>query len=181
MEPTPLHWKHQVITTGTPGRSQTSLYIWLPLPTPQSHSLALPPLHPTWPMLIVLTWLHPLPPFQSPEVTLLPPTSEPFPPPAAPSPAPPHQVSASPSFKPQESLPRGLSSSQRRRRGFDPWVGKIPWKEKWQPTLQCSFLKNSHRGAWQITVHGVKKSDMTEHTCTTLGKFLGLGQGHISL
>ena len=19
-------------------------------------------------------------------------------------------------------------------RGFDPWVGKIPWREKWQPT-----------------------------------------------
>ena len=26
---------------------------------------------------------------------------------------------------------------------------------------------------------GQKESDMTEHTCTTLGKFLGLGQGHI--
>ena len=21
------------------------------------------------------------------------------------------------------------------RPGFDPWVGKIPWKRKWQPTL----------------------------------------------
>ena len=21
-----------------------------------------------------------------------------------------------------------------RRRGFDPWVGKIPWSRKWQPT-----------------------------------------------
>ena len=21
-----------------------------------------------------------------------------------------------------------------RRRGFDPWVGKIPWRKKWQPT-----------------------------------------------
>ena len=21
-----------------------------------------------------------------------------------------------------------------RRRGFDPWVGKVPWKKKWQPT-----------------------------------------------
>ena len=21
-----------------------------------------------------------------------------------------------------------------RRHGFDPWVGKIPWKKKWQPT-----------------------------------------------
>ena len=23
---------------------------------------------------------------------------------------------------------------QCRRRGFDPWVGKIPWRRKWQPT-----------------------------------------------
>ena len=22
---------------------------------------------------------------------------------------------------------------QYRRRGFDPWVGKIPWRRKWQP------------------------------------------------
>ena len=99
-----------------------------------------------------------LTPFSIPQSHPVPPTSVPFPPPAAPSPAPPHWVSAYPCFKSQESLPRGLSSSQRRRRGFDPWVGKIPRKEKWQPTLQYSFLKNSHRGAWQITVHGVKKS-----------------------
>jgi len=35
-------------------------------------------------------------------------------------------------------LPRWLggkeSACQRRRCGFDPWVGKIPWRRKWQPT-----------------------------------------------
>ena len=35
-------------------------------------------------------------------------------------------------------LPRWLSGKesacQRRRCGFDPWVGKIPWRKKWQPT-----------------------------------------------
>ena len=35
-------------------------------------------------------------------------------------------------------LPRWLSGKgstcQCRRRGFDPWVGKIPWRRKWQPT-----------------------------------------------
>ena len=35
-------------------------------------------------------------------------------------------------------LPRWLSakksSCQGRRLGFDPWVGKIPWSRKWQPT-----------------------------------------------
>ena len=27
------------------------------------------------------------------------------------------------------------STFQRRRPKFDPWVGKIPWRRKWQPTL----------------------------------------------
>jgi len=35
-------------------------------------------------------------------------------------------------------FPRGLvgkeSASQCRRYAFDPWVGKIPWRRKWQPT-----------------------------------------------
>ena len=35
-------------------------------------------------------------------------------------------------------LPRWLSGKestcQCRRPGFDPWVGKIPWRRKWQPT-----------------------------------------------
>ena len=26
------------------------------------------------------------------------------------------------------------SACQYRRRGFDPWVGKIPWRRKWQAT-----------------------------------------------
>ena len=26
------------------------------------------------------------------------------------------------------------SACQFRRCGFDPWVGKIPWRRKWQPT-----------------------------------------------
>jgi len=28
-----------------------------------------------------------------------------------------------------------------KRRGFDPWVWKIPWRKKWQPT-PVFFLKN---------------------------------------
>ena len=43
-----------------------------------------------------------------------------------------------------------------RRRGFDCWVKKIPWRRWWRP-LQYSCLENSmDRGAWQATVHGVK-------------------------
>ena len=29
---------------------------------------------------------------------------------------------------------KNLLTNERRRCGFDPWVGKIPWRRKWQPT-----------------------------------------------
>ena len=40
------------------------------------------------------------------------------------------------------------------RHGFDPWVSKIPWSRKWQPTPV--FLPG--RGAWRTTVHGIAQS-----------------------
>ena len=44
------------------------------------------------------------------------------------------------------------------RPGFDPWVGKIPWRREWL-LLQDSCLENPiDGGAWQATVHGVTKS-----------------------
>ena len=40
--------------------------------------------------------------------------------------------------------------------GFDPWVGKIPWRRKWQPV---SLPENSmNRGAYQAIVHRVALS-----------------------
>ena len=43
-----------------------------------------------------------------------------------------------------------------KRCGFDPWVGKIPWRRAW---LQYSCLKNPlDRGVWHTTVHSVSKS-----------------------
>ena len=68
-------------------------------------------------------------------------------------------------------LPRWLSSKEstcqrrkRQRHGFNSWVGKIPWRRKWQPA-QYSCLENPmDRGAWQATVHqGLKESDMTKY------------------
>ena len=45
------------------------------------------------------------------------------------------------------------------RHRFGPWVRKIPWRRKWQSTLQYSCLENlMDRGAWQATVHGVARS-----------------------
>ena len=53
-------------------------------------------------------------------------------------------------------------SLQGRRPRFDPWVGKIPWRRAWQPTLY-SYLKNpKDRWAWWTLVHGIAKSWMTE-------------------
>ena len=54
---------------------------------------------------------------------------------------------------------------QCRRPNFYPWVGKIPWipgKGIGYP-LQYSCLENfTGREAWQVTVHKVAESDMTE-------------------
>ena len=36
------------------------------------------------------------------------------------------------------------SACQGRRRGFDSWVGKIPWRRKWQPT--AVFLPGKSHG-----------------------------------
>ena len=49
---------------------------------------------------------------------------------------------------------------RRCKRGrFNPWVKKVPWRRKWQPTPV--FLP----GAWRATVHrGRKESDTTERT-----------------
>ena len=48
--------------------------------------------------------------------------------------------------------------AMRERPGFNPWVGKIPWRRE-----QYFCLENSmDRGAWQATVLGFAESDMTE-------------------
>ena len=42
------------------------------------------------------------------------------------------------------------------RRGFDPWVGKIPWRRAWQPALVISPRK-SHGERWGYSFRGVTK------------------------
>ena len=47
--------------------------------------------------------------------------------------------------------------------GFDPWVGKIPWRRKWQPTL--GLLPGKSHGQRSLVVYspwGHKESDTTE-------------------
>ena len=48
------------------------------------------------------------------------------------------------------------------------WVGKIPWRKKWQPNPVFLPGNPTDRGAWRATVHGVTKSPATkQQTATT--------------
>ena len=64
-----------------------------------------------------------------------------------------------------QGLPRWLSGKesacQCRRRGFDPGVGKVPWRRKWHPTPV--FLPGERHGQRSLggTVHGVIKESGT--------------------
>ena len=69
-------------------------------------------------------------------------------------------------------LPRCLSGKESScqckrcsRCGFYPWVTKIPWRRKWQPTP--AFLPRKFHGQRSLAGHSLwchKKLDMTEHT-----------------
>ena len=71
-------------------------------------------------------------------------------------------------------LPRWCSGKQsacqcrrRKRHRFDPWVGKIPWSSKWQPTpviLPGEF--HGERSLVDYSPWGCKELDTTEHTHT---------------
>ena len=73
------------------------------------------------------------------------------------------------SFQPllelQLSFPGGASGKEpacqfKRHKGtkFHLWVGKIPWKRKWQPAGVLLLENLMDRGAWWATVHGVTNS-----------------------
>ena len=51
-----------------------------------------------------------------------------------------------------------------RRLRFHPWVGKLPWRRKWQPTPV--FLLGGYR-SW-----GYKESGMAEHAHTSMCRML---------
>ena len=56
------------------------------------------------------------------------------------------------------------------RHGFDPWVGKIPWRRAWQPTPV--FLPGESHGQRGVAGYGPwgrKESDMTEATQHSTG------------
>ena len=61
-----------------------------------------------------------------------------------------------------------------KRRRFSPWVGKIPWRRRWQPTPV--FLPGESHGQRSLVVYspwGHKESDMTEATSCARSKDSG--------
>ena len=57
------------------------------------------------------------------------------------------------------------------RPGFNSWVGKIPWRRKWQPTPVLLPRKSyGWRSVVQATVHGVAKSQTQLSNFTSLFK-----------
>jgi len=69
-------------------------------------------------------------------------------------------------------FPGGTSGKEaacrrQKRLGFDPWVGKIPWRRTWEPTPV--FLPGESRGQRSLVGYGPqhhKKSDTTWHALT---------------
>ena len=72
---------------------------------------------------------------------------------------------------PARGFPGGTSGKEltcqcrrQKRRGFNPWVRKIPWRRKWQPTP--IFLPGKSHGQRSLVGYnpwGHKESDATEH------------------
>ena len=62
------------------------------------------------------------------------------------------------------------AGDRRRRLRFDPWVGKIPQRRKWQPTPV--FLPEKFHGQRNLggySPRGCKESDMTEQLSMDAG------------
>ena len=68
-----------------------------------------------------------------------------------------------------KSLPANAKDMRRR---FDPWVGNVPWRRKWQAhsSILAWRLNPMDRGAWWATINRVAKSqtrlEEIEHACT---------------
>ena len=69
-------------------------------------------------------------------------------------------------------LPRWLSGKEsahlcrRQRCEFDPWVGKIPWRRKWQAApIFLSGESHGQRGLVGCSLSDHKKLDATEYAC----------------
>ena len=67
-------------------------------------------------------------------------------------------------------------ANQGRRLRFNPWVGKIPWRRKWQPAPVFSPKSPMNRGAWWATGHGVTKSGKWPSLNTSIHTYISILQ-----
>ena len=67
-----------------------------------------------------------------------------------------------------------------KRRGFDPWVGKIPWRRAWQPTVFLPGESHGQRSLVGYNPWGRKESDMTEQLSKHM-KHLGMSGPFLSV
>ena len=81
-------------------------------------------------------------------------------------------------------LPGGASgqesSCQCKRRGFHPWVGKIPWRRAWKPRPGFLLENPMDRGAWWAPVHRVAKSWTQLRRLSTQFSSVQLGRSVVS-
>ena len=56
-----------------------------------------------------------------------------------------------------QGFPGSSADKESTSNGFDPWVGKMPWRKKWQPPPIFLTGKSHGRGVWWSRVHGVTK------------------------
>ena len=54
-----------------------------------------------------------------------------------------------------------------KRRGFDPWIRKIPWRRKWQPAPVFLLENPMDRGAWWATWGHKSQTQLSTHRHTT--------------
>ena len=70
-----------------------------------------------------------------------------------------------------------MQGRRHRKRGFDPRVGKIPWRRKWQPTVSILAWRipwTEEPGGLRSCPKGREERDTPEHA---FFKGLGLGEG----
>ena len=78
-----------------------------------------------------------------------------------------HTLSSAPSLRWQSGKEPTHHCKRRKRRGFNYWVGKIPWSRKQQPAPV--FLPGKSRGQRSLkgyNAQGCEESDAPEHTGT---------------
>ena len=69
----------------------------------------------------------------------------------------------------------GCQCRRGKRCGFDPWIGKIPWRRAWQPTAM--FLPEESHGQRSLVAYspcGRKELDRTERLIHTREEVVNL-------